>query len=211
MNSINSGFNSLMTPSVASTLKASSGASNGIQQSAQQDDMVQLSANAASELKNSSKSSSRETMYMPQLKEGVMQLIGKVKDAQAQGGGKIELNELAQTFGAELTPEQIKLLKARGAVNFVKTGPNSGTFSNSGDKVKIPSDGFNLNIPKTISGKYEMTNDGFNLKFDPKNTITASKLIFSVAMQGVDISSKKIDVDMEGNSYDYTIMLSNKQ
>lgn len=144
----------------------------------------------------------QEVSVRPELKAGTMAAIRAIHDVQQQGGGTIPLETFVKSFGIELSDKDKAALKQRGGLKL----DANGNFSNTGQKLKLNMDGgLKLTIPEKISGSYKSSADGFDFKFNPKETLEAGKFVFSVKMEGISASQKGIFIDMAGKNYDQDI------
>jgi len=146
--------------------------------------------------------------HRPDLKEPTERAINEVNSIHGKGSGSMKLAQLVEIFGLKPTAEHQALISRRGDIQFSRTGTGGGTFSNRGDAVKVPSEEVTLKIPKEVRGTYEISPSAVAFHFDPNTRPCASKLFFSVLMDGVSADQKQIYIDMEkGDQYDQKILL----
>ena len=216
MSSTIGGSNNLAQTQYSSSIQNSSESTqaastnrNTAQESALQDTVL-LSAPARSAIKETPLPIFKNVEYAPQIKEGVSNLINKTNQLHGEGSGKIPLTDLVKSLGVELTPEDLKTLQARGDIKFNSTEGNSGNFSNSGKAAKVPYSGFQMKIPENISGKYSVTPNGLQISFADGHKIQAGKWGIYYDMENMAMNREQVNVDMKGDKFDQTIMLSPK-
>lgn len=119
-------------------------------------------------------------------------------------GGKIELAKLvAAVAGGKISKSAKALIAARGSIAFVRSrGTTVTTFWNDGTELDLSFPSFTLQIPTRIAGTARLVEDGVILRFDPAHSIHAKKFFFKVRLEGVEITSKRVFVDVEGASFD---------
>ena len=97
-------------------------------------------------------------------------------------------------------------LVARGPARFLAKG-DATTFANEGPEIKIPLAKFDIKIPKRISGSGRVAGEGVSLRFADKETLAAKKLLVSVKLRAVELSSERVVVDMGGDLFDQVYLL----
>ena len=144
---------------------------------------------------------------MPQLREPVAKLLGTLVPA-VSGGGAVPLVGLVEAIvGDKLTDDVRAKLERRGQVTFA-LGDGTSTFSNEGPDLTIELKRFDIVLPRRISGHARLVEDGAILRFFARETLAARKLFFSVRLENVEITTRRIFVDLEGDSFDQYIQLS---
>jgi hypothetical protein len=142
-----------------------------------------------------------QTHKRPDLREPVVKLLESLVPA-VRDGGEVPLAALVEAVaGDKLKPDVRAKLVARGAAVFEKKGAGM-SFLNEGPALKIALKKFNLTIPPRISGEAHLCEGGAELRFRNSETLRAEKFFFSVRLEGVEATDKRIFVDIEGDSFD---------
>ncbi|MDI1434759.1 hypothetical protein QHF89_34985 [Polyangium sorediatum] len=129
-------------------------------------------------------------------------LVPAVRD-----GGEVPLLSIVQSVaGDRLKPEVQKHLEARGNAVFRREGETM-TFSNEGPALRIPLKRFDLRIAARVTGEARLVEGGATLRFRGAETLSASKFLFSVRLEGIEATDQRILVDMEGDSFDQVFEL----
>ena len=145
-----------------------------------------------------------QTHSRPELKPLVQQLLVKVIPA-VKDGGEVPLVALVEAIaGNKLTDKVRQLLKDRNSASF-RVAPDGdwvSRFENEGPAMKIALRKFDIKIPARLSGQSKLVGDGVVLRFENNETLSASKLFFSVKLESLEVTSHRIFIDMAGDSFD---------
>jgi hypothetical protein len=150
-----------------------------------------------------------QTHSRPELKEPVKLLLSEVIPA-VKSGGQVPLADLVEAVaGDRLTDKMRKQIEARGSVAFRAASSGEGSlFENEGPPIKIELKKFNIKIPRRVAGRARLVDDGVMLRFDGSDTLSAAKLFFSVKLESLEVTSTRIYIDMEGDTFDQWYELS---
>ena len=119
-----------------------------------------------------------------------------------QEGGVVPLREIAEaTFGERLGAQIRSALDARGQVTF-QASEGRTWFESAGTELSVRLRNFTLRIPESLRGQAELLEDGVVLRFDGPHALSACKLFFCVKVERIELSRRRILVDMEGDSFD---------
>ena len=142
-----------------------------------------------------------QTHKRPDLRQPISNLCNQLVPA-VRSGGEVPLTALVEAVVAgQLDPEVRRKLDSRKAAVFhVEAGQTS--FTNEGPEVKIELKSFGIKIPKRLAGHARLVDDGAILRFAGANTLHATKLFFSVRLETIELTTKRVFVDMEGDSFD---------
>ncbi|MDC0746927.1 hypothetical protein [Polyangium mundeleinium] len=142
----------------------------------------------------------------PELRASVVKLLETLVPA-VRDGGEVPLLSIVQSVaGDRLKPEVQKHLEARGNAVFRREGTTM-TFSNEGPALRIPLKRFDLRIAARVTGEARLVEGGATLRFRGAETLSASKFLFSVRLEGIEATDQRILVDMEGDSFDQVFEL----
>lgn len=149
----------------------------------------------------------------PELKPAADRLSKEIKEICKNGSGKIRFGEIITLFPGfppQLKPE----VESRGDIIF-----NDSGFENKGEskviqypmKLKGMNTTLKINIPQLLRGKYKCTDNGFDLAFNPGETIKASiKIGFfepSTDLRGIQVTDSAIFIKTLDKKTDLTIDL----
>jgi len=147
-----------------------------------------------------------QTHKRPDLRAPVVKLLESLVPA-VRDGGEVALASLVEAVaGDKLKPEVRSKLEARGTAVFEKKG-DAMRFVNEGPPLKIPLKRFNLEIPPRISGEASLLDGGAKLAFAGAETLRAQKFFFSVRLESVEATDRRVFVDIEGDSFDQILEL----
>ncbi len=147
-----------------------------------------------------------QTHKRPDLRAPVMKLLDSLVPA-VRDGGEVPLAALVEAVaGDKVKPDVREKLAARGSVVFEKEGDRVA-FVNEGPALKIPLKRFDLKVPARISGEARLCDGGAALDFHGSETLYAAKFFFSVRLEGVEATDRRIFVDIEGESFDQCLEL----
>ncbi|UQA58877.1 hypothetical protein [Polyangium aurulentum] len=142
-----------------------------------------------------------QTHRRPDLRAPVVKLLEKLIPAVNEGGN-VPLTALVEAVaGDKLLPEVRTKLDLRGAAVF-SSKDGAIRFMNEGPAVKIPLKRFDLKIPPRISGQARLVEGGAELRFHASETLSASKLFFSLRLERIEATDRRLLVDMEGDAFD---------
>ncbi len=137
----------------------------------------------------------------PDLRESIKRLCDQLVPA-VSSGGSVPLTALVEAVVADgLEPDIRKKLDSRKMVTFKAEG-DGAAFSNEGPEVKIGLKNFDIKIPRRLAGRARKVDDGATLRFDGGETLSATKFFFSVKLERIELTTKRVFVDMEGDSFD---------
>ena len=144
-----------------------------------------------------------QTHSRPELKAPVQLLLSEVVPA-VKSGGQVPLVDLVEAVAGDRLNDKVrKQIQARGNATFhvVSTGEGS-LFENEGPPVKIAMKRFDIKIPRRVAGNSRLVDDGVVLRFEGHETLSATKLFFSVKLESLEVTSRRIYIDMEGDTFD---------
>ncbi|MDI1447709.1 hypothetical protein [Polyangium sp. 6x1] len=142
----------------------------------------------------------------PELRASVVKLLETLVPAVRDGGEVPLLSIVESVAGDRLKPEVRKHLESRGNAVFRREGP-AMAFLNEGPALRIPLKRFDLRVAARLSGEARLVDGGAELRFRGAETLSASKFLFSVRLEGIEATSSRIYVDMEGDSFDQVFEL----
>lgn len=150
-----------------------------------------------------------QTHSRPELRGPVKLLLSEIIPA-VKSGGQVPLVDLVEAVaGDRLTDKMRKQIEARGSATFrVASSGEGSTFENEGPPIKIALRKFDIKIPRRVAGRARLVDDGVVLRFDGSETLSAAKLFFSVKLESLEVTSRRIYVDMEGDTFDQWYELS---
>lgn len=149
-----------------------------------------------------------ECVSRPELRAPVLELIGKISTAHADGGHEfsIALAGMFEAFGLSLVAAEWSKLKSRGEVRFAPSGASQGSFISAGDALELTTDeGLVLIVPKTLAGEYVTTTTSLTLKFAEGAALRGCKRVFVLICQDIikiDADEHKLYIDLPGEKYD---------
>jgi hypothetical protein len=142
-----------------------------------------------------------QTHRRPDLRAPVQKLLEQLVPA-VRDGGEVPLTALVEAVaGDKLLPEVRARLDKRGAAVFSRKD-GAIRFANEGPAAKIPLKRFDLKIPPRISGEARLVEGGAELRFHSAETLSASKLFFSLRLERIEATDRRLFVDMEGDAFD---------
>ena len=142
-----------------------------------------------------------QTHKRPDLREPVQKLCAQLVPA-VKGGGEVSLTALVEAVvGGSLDAEVRRKLDSRKAATFRVESMHT-SFANEGPEVKIELKTFGIKIPRRLSGHARLVDDGALLRFIGADTLHATKLFFSVRLETIELTTKRVFIDMEGDSFD---------
>lgn len=145
--------------------------------------------------------------FRPDLRPAVERLLGVLVPA-VRGGGHVPLTHLVfAVAGDRLTSDVRAKLDARGDIAFHVDAAGLATFRNEGPPLKIPLKHFSVKVAPRLVGHARLVDDGAILRFKGMDTLFATKLFFQVKLEDVEVTTKRIFVDLEGDSFDQCIRL----
>jgi hypothetical protein len=144
--------------------------------------------------------------HRPELRSSIEKLLGVLVPA-VEGGGDVPLTSIVEAVvGDKLTAEVRAKLDSRGAVAFTVTDGVT-SFRNDGPATKVPLKHFSIKIAPRLVGWARRVEDGAILRFDGAHTLFAAKLFFQVKLETIEVTKKRIFIDLEGDSFDQLITL----
>lgn len=138
------------------------------------------------------------------LREAVYELLSRVLPV-IRDGGSIPLRSIVEAVAGEQIDEKIRTaLDAREMLTFEPAQGAKSRFANVGRAMTLELKAIKLKIPERLSGWAEMLagDQGVVLHFDKGGSLSACKALFCVGVEAVEITRKRIFVDMEGKSFD---------
>jgi len=148
-----------------------------------------------------------QTHKRPDLRDPIRKLIAELVPA-IRTGGSIPLTALVEAVVADrLDPAVRKKLESRKDVGF-RLDEGQTLFGNEGPEAKIELKRFNIKIPRRLAGRARLVDDGAILRFEGAETLSATKLFFSVKLETIELTSKRVFIDMEGDSFDQVLDLT---
>src|SRR5262249_49110734 len=125
------------------------------------------------------------------------QLVPAVRD-----GGEVPLTALVEAVAGDRLQDDVRRkLDSRGSAQFRKQAAGTN-FENVGPELKIELTRFDIKIPKRLAGRAVLVDDGASLRFEGRDTLSAAKLFFSVKLEALELSTRRVFIDMEGDSFD---------
>jgi hypothetical protein len=142
-----------------------------------------------------------QTHKRPELREAIQKLLSQLVPA-VRDGGEVPVTALVEAVaGDRLRDDVRRQLDSRKTAVFRKQGERA-SFENVGPELKIELSKFDIKIPKRLAGTAELTGDGATLRFAGRDTLSAAKFFFSVKLEALELTSKRVFIDMEGDSFD---------
>jgi hypothetical protein len=142
-----------------------------------------------------------QTHKRPDLREPIQKLCAQLVPAVKEGG-EVPLTALVEAVaGDRLDAEVRRKLDSRKAAVFRMDGGQT-RFLNEGPEVKIELAKFDIKIPKRLAGHARLVGDGASLRFERGDTLYAAKYFFSVKLETIELTTTRVFIDMEGDSYD---------
>ncbi len=144
-----------------------------------------------------------QTQRRPDLKEPIARLVADLTPVVASGGEAPLLALVEAVAGGKLTDKVKRQLEARGGAVFqVSTTGGAVTFVNDGAELTIELKSFDIKIPKRLRGQARLIDAGVRLEFDRKETLKAAKLLFTVRLEALELTTRRVLIDMEGEAFD---------
>ena len=142
-----------------------------------------------------------QTHKRPDLREPIAKLCKQLVPA-VSSGGEVPLTALVEAVAGDRLDAEIrrKLDSRKDAVFKLET--NNTSFINEGPEIKIELKRFNIKIPRRLSGHARLVDDGAILRFSGSHTLHATKFFFSVRLETIELTSHRVFIDMEGDSFD---------
>jgi hypothetical protein len=148
-----------------------------------------------------------QTHRRPDLREAICNLCTQLVPA-VRDGGAVPLTTLVEAVaGAALAPEVRRKLDSRRDAVFARADGHT-RFHNEGPEVRIALRKFDIQVPRRIAGHAHLAGDGAVLRFERGETLSAVKYFFSVKLEGIELGTKRVFVDMEGDSFDQCFVLA---
>ena len=125
-------------------------------------------------------------------------------------GGDIPLRSIAEAIAGEKIGSNVRAaLDARGRIAFSPAKAGKATFTNVGEARELGLKSIKLKIPKRLSGWAQVLDEdqGVVLRFDKHHTLSACKMLVCADVEAVELTKKRIFVDMEGKAFDRTFDL----
>jgi hypothetical protein len=142
-----------------------------------------------------------QTHKRPELREAIQKLLTQLVPA-VRDGGEVPITALVEAVaGDRLSGDVRRQLDSRKAAAFRKQG-DQASFSNDGPELKIELTKFDIKIPRRLSGTASLRDDGAVLRFAGRETLSAAKFFFSVKLEALELTSKRVFIDMEGDTFD---------
>jgi hypothetical protein len=142
-----------------------------------------------------------QTHKRPDLREPIANLCKQLVPA-VTSGGQVPLTALVEAVaGDRLDADVRRKLDSRKAAVFELDGQHTAFF-NEGPEVKIELKKFNIKIPKRLAGHARLVDDGAILRFSGDSTLHATKFFFSVRLETIELTTQRVFIDMEGDSFD---------
>jgi hypothetical protein len=149
-----------------------------------------------------------QTHSRPELKAPVQFLLSEIVPA-VKSGGQVPLVDLVEAVAGDRLSDKVrKQIQERGSASFrVAEGGEGSYFENEGPAIKIALKRFDIKIPRRVSGYSRLVDDGVVLRFEGSETLSATKLFFSVKLESLEVTSRRIYIDMEGDTFDQSYEL----
>ena len=142
-----------------------------------------------------------QTHKRPDLREPIAKLCRQLVPA-VRTGGEVPLTALVEAVAGDRLDADVRgKLDSRKAAVFRLDGQHT-SFLNEGPEVKIELKSFGIKIPRKLAGHARLVDDGAILRFLGANTLHATKLFFSVRLETIELTTKRVFIDMEGDSFD---------
>lgn len=145
-----------------------------------------------------------ESQKKARLREAVYELLARILPVIREGGS-IPLRSIVEAVAGEQIGDEIwRALDAREMLTFEPGKGAKSRFTNVGRAMTLQLKAIKLKIPQRLSGWAEVLagDQGVVLHFDKGRSISACKALFCVGVESVEITRKRIFVDMEGRSFD---------
>lgn len=145
-----------------------------------------------------------ESQKKARLREAVYELLARILPVIREGGS-IPLRSIVEAVAGEHIGDEIwRALDAREMLTFEPGKGAKSRFTNVGRAMTLQLKAIKLKIPQQLSGWAEVLagDQGVVLHFDKGRSISACKALFCVGVESVEITRKRIFVDMEGRSFD---------
>jgi hypothetical protein len=144
-----------------------------------------------------------QSQRRPDLKEPITRLVADLSPVVATGGAAPLLSLVEAVAGGKLTDKVRRQLEARGGAVFtVSPGGGPASFVNEGAELTIELKSFDIKLPKRLRGQARLIEGGVRLEFDRKETLRAAKLLFTVKLEALELTSRRVFIDMEGEAFD---------
>ncbi len=147
-----------------------------------------------------------QTHKRPGLRPAVESLIASSIPALRRGGRLSLARVVEAAAGGALKAAVIEALEGRGEIVFEQRVAGI-YFANTGPQMKIALRRFDLVVPPRISGRAVEVPGGVEFRFDPKETIRATKFLLSVNLERLEVTSESIFVSVQGGLFDQCIEL----
>jgi hypothetical protein len=142
-----------------------------------------------------------------QLGAPVRAFLQSFKKVHSSGGSEVGLDPFIEPVRDNFGDKNAARVEDRGSVYLSETSEFGGSFECSGRSFFFPLKGFRINFPATLKGSYIFDGESLRLSFNQGATIYASKFIFKVRLQKINLSNRRVDLDLEGDSYDISYIL----
>ena len=140
------------------------------------------------------------------MEEPVQQLLSRLLPV-VRDGGTVPLSAIAEaTLGERLSPQVKGALDARKELRF-RSGDDVATFENAGREVKVRLKSCTLKVPERLGGSARVLGDGVVLRFDGERSLRACKAFFCVRLERIEVTPRRVFVDLEGDSLDQCYVL----
>lgn len=147
------------------------------------------------------------------LREAVHELLPRVIPVVREGG-RIPLRSIAEPIAGEKVGSDVRrALDARGPLTFSPEKAGRARFENDGQQMDLRLKAIKLKIPKRLSGWAEVLDgeQGVALHFDKRHTLSACKALVCADVEGVELTKRRIFVDLEGKAFDRSFDLGAKE
>jgi hypothetical protein len=136
------------------------------------------------------------TSKRPDLRAPIVAMLGQLLGA-VRTSSEIPLTTLVEVVvGDRLSQGVRERIDQRGKVQFQDDGQAS-RFANDGPELRIELKRFDLLLPTRLSGSARLVGgDGVSLAFDRHATPTAAKLFVRVGLKSVELSPRRVVVNM---------------
>jgi len=147
-----------------------------------------------------------KTHKRPDLQPAIEKLIASCVPAIRESGHLPLAQVVEAAAGGKLKPSALQQLEARGELIFEQR-EGVASFLNVGPRMTIRLKSFNLVVPARVSGIAVIVTGGVELRFHKTETFSASKFMWSLALERVEVTSKHIMVNVQGGLLDQRIEL----
>ena len=149
-------------------------------------------------------SHSAEARKKAALRQAVYELLDRTIPV-IRDGGDIPLRSVAEAIAGEKLGSNVRrALDARGRLTFSPAKAGKATFENTGEARDLALKSIKLKIPKRLSGWADVLDgdQGVVLHFDKHHTLSACKMLVCADVEAVELTKRRIFVDMEGKAFD---------